>query len=128
MVSSGSLQGTLWDADALDDLYAGTPKTLDPAQFLGDYGITEEQIAQRQAATGERTAATVKMKEIPVTLTADEHKEFLLMVSRLQKAYGVDGRIRAIVEAVRREWQRVMNESGESAVPQAEQVFQEDLA
>lgn len=108
----GKLEDTLWTVDDLDDLYASGNVTTAFQEFEGGYGISEEEIAERQAAQKERTASTIKMKEVPVVLSTEDHKQFMLMLSRLQKEYGTDGRIATIVEAVRREWNRVIQEKG----------------
>lgn len=92
------LQGTLWDADAVDDYRGAT--IIEPAPFEGGYNEDPEHRAARAEAAASPGA---KLKEVPLNMTLEDHARFMGWIATLKEAYGTTGTIATIYEAVRRE-------------------------
>lgn len=107
--SPAGLDNTLWSADDIDDLRAelGQIVVHEPDYVSANYAVNEEQLAAREAAAAR---PGIKMKTTSVLLTVEQHDKFLANVQLLRKSYGTTGVIATIVEAVRREAERIQNE------------------
>lgn len=107
--SPTGLDNTLWNADDIDDLKAelGQIVVHEPDYVNAAYAASEEQLAAREGAAAR---PGIKMKTTSVLLTTEQHEKFLANVQLLRKAYGTTGVIATIVEAVRRESDRVRDE------------------
>lgn len=103
------LDNTLWNADDIDDLRAelGQIVVHEPDYVSASYAATEEQLAARAGAAAR---PGIKMKTTSVLLTVEQHDKFLANVQLLRKSYGTSGVIATIVEAVRREAERIGSE------------------
>jgi hypothetical protein len=101
LVDSGDFQGTLWTPDEAEDAIAeaGAVKVTAPFEFKGGYSETPESIAAR-AEKGKQSGT--KLREVPVSMTAEEHTVFMAELKVLAKHFGTSGTIATIIEAVHR--------------------------
>jgi hypothetical protein len=127
LADAGKLDTTLWTLDELETLQAeqGTLTVLEP-QFAGDYAIDAETLAERRNRVVERTG--VKMRQTSVILTVQQHETFLRNVEICRKVYETNGVIATVVEAVRREAERIAGSTETQAEPEEEEKTAEELA
>jgi hypothetical protein len=104
---AGGLQGTLFDLDAAEDVWAEMGQiTTVVAQTDAAYAETEEQLAARIEAKHSDTAGT--LKEVVLVLNAADYEQFALTVSKLARAYGTQGVRATVMEAIRRAGEQVV--------------------
>lgn len=99
---AGQLQNTLFTADDLDDLTSslGTLESV-YQQFEGDY--SDDPATRAARAEREQTRVAVKMREVPVVITVDQHVIFMDNIRLLQKEYKTGGAIETILLAVQKQ-------------------------
>jgi hypothetical protein len=129
LVDSGDFQGTLWTPDDADDMLAeaGAVQHTQLGEFKGGYAETPEQAEARKAAAKQSGA---KLREVPVTMSVEQHTRFMAALKVLQKAYGTKGTIATIIETVFRAAAE-LETSGKAAagfLESAEQVFEGEVA
>lgn len=96
---AGSWEGSGYTADDLEDLRAAQNAVAEtePAPFAGDYALTEDQLAERQA----RLAGGQAMHELVLLFDAAQDGQFEVDQRVLAKEYGMSGMTEIIVRAVR---------------------------
>ena len=96
---AGSWEGSGYAPDDLEDLRAAQNAVAEtePAPFAGDYALTGEQLAERQA----RLAGGQAMHELVLLFDAAQDAQFETDQRVLAKEYGLSGMTEIIVRAVR---------------------------
>lgn len=100
MMDAGTLQGTGYDPDDVDDLISsiGAVAEVPEQDFEGDYAESAEETAARYTTPGEG----VRMKEALLMYPEAQFEEFTGYVKKLCVSWGVDGLRNAVFQAVKR--------------------------
>lgn len=110
LADAGWLEGTLWSADDLDDLFYQTEAAITEAEpFHGTFAISQDELdkfKERGAAPAAETGAK-RFREVPLLLREEDHRAFIENVVALEAHYGTSGKVATIIEAVRREAARI---------------------
>lgn len=106
-MEAGTLDGTGYDADDVDDLMAAldAARTTEEEEFGGDHA---EDPAQTQARVLDRNEGN--MRELLIHIPAEHFDEFREGVADLKQAYEVDTAGMALVGAVRETRQRAIQD------------------
>ena len=92
------MQGTLMSIDDLEDLEAefGAVQHTQLGEFKGGYADIPEAEGRKAAPK----ASGAKLREVPVTMSVDQHKQFIKAINVLEREWGTKGAIATIIEAV----------------------------
>lgn len=106
MSEAGSLDGTGFDFDDLDDLVArlGDAETTPFQPFAGAYAESEEERDAR-ANQGGATKAALGLKEVILVYPIEDFKRFTALVSQVKKEVGLETTAQAVLAALRSEAQ-----------------------
>lgn len=127
------MQGTLMTIDDLDDLEAeyGAVQHTSLGEFKGGYADIPEAEGRKAAPK----ASGAKLREVPVTMSVEQHKQFVKAINVLEREWGTKGAIATIIEAVFRSAASytgsradVAAAPDEDLVARAEETFGDEVA